>query len=217
MNHGSKQHGSEAAQRSWQAHLQVRRNDGRLPAFRPSDHALDSVMENRFTFGKPKAESKGPKVSENGYGVACSSEKHGKDKRQSSKHIYAYSEKVQPCNPETAKPCSKVAVSQSDRESKRFYVTLKDRVTGEERSVPVTLTTNFVRVLCYGKLVEFSLTNRSKGAFLDGRDGKRKPLSFAKSELRRLLGATEGDAAYATLCYMPPRNPATVLPDARVA
>lgn len=188
------------------------------PAFRPSDSAFDAVAEAVFTYGKVRGEGKGPSVHVNSHGAACSSEKNSKDKRQNGSWVRNFVPKaVQPCYPEAASNGNRVAVWQCDRVAVRFYVTIKDKATQEERQVPVTLTTNTVSVLSYGTLIEFSLTNRSKGTFGDSRDVKRHPLSFAKSELRRILGASVGDAAYAALVTLPPKCPTTKQPSASVA
>lgn len=177
--------------------------------FTPSGNVFDTVAENRFTYGKAK-----PKAWDfQGKVETPISPVERKDKRESSKHIFAFTPKAaELCCPPTLKPSNRVAVWQGDSVAKQFYVTKTDPVTKEETKFRVSMTTNTVSVLSYGQLIEFSHSTRSKGTFADMRDGKRKPLSFAKAELRRMLGATEGDKAYAALATLPPKRPTAEQP-----
>lgn len=207
-------HGSAANQAKWQA-IRAARRQGNVPdsqriARFGGDNAFGTVAENRLTYGKPESHPKGPSVHVNGYGTACTSERIGKDKRESGKHIFAYIPKAASNGyPAARLPLKVVAVSQGSRVAKRFRVDSIDRVTGEDTSILVTLVTNEIHVLCYGKHFVFSKTNRSKATYCDSRDGKRYPLYVAKAELCRMLGVTEGMAKYAELVALPPKRPAT--------
>jgi hypothetical protein len=93
---------------------------------------------------------------------------------------------------------SRAAGSQCGSETKRFKITVKDKVTGEPKEVLAKLTTTTLTVVSYGVAFHFVKTNRG-ASVLDTRDGLRKPQAFVRSELRRILGATEGDAKFTEL------------------
>ena len=81
---------------------------------------------------------------------------------------------------------------------KRFPITVKDRITGDDIEVLAKLEMREVNVLSYGKLITFSMKAGSK-TVRDSRDEKRKTLDFVKSELIRLVNEVEGSKLFATL------------------
>lgn len=229
-NDESKQHGIN--QPTWQATLvAMRQGDmdakGNLlpcdqrkanPSFRKSGNAFDAVAENRFTYGKAGHTTWDFDKSK-ATGAPATSKAERKDKRESGKHVFAWTPAVRPCDRVAAQPCGITAVWKGDRVDKRFYVTVTDPSTMEEKQILVTLTTNIVSVLSYGQIIEFSMSSRSKGTFGDSRQldatgkPKRHPLSFAKSELHRMLGVTVGNEAYLHLATLPPKRPTAPTPD----
>lgn len=212
-------HGSKANQATWQAKLAALRpnytaegKQGDGVSFRRSDNAFDAASENRFTYGKAKARQWDFDATQ-GARPPAPSRVERKDKREDGKWALQFTPKVeQPCYPAALRSSDITAVSKGNRVTKRFRVDTVDSVTGEDTSLLVTLVTNEIHILCYGKHFVFSKSNRSSATFTDGRDGKRRPLSFAKFELIRMLGLTEGLSKYAELITLPPKNPTTGKP-----
>lgn len=204
----------------WQGNIAALRQADKLPSFGKSGNAFDTVAENRFTYGKAKPNEWDFDRSEAGNSKAPVSKAERKDKRESGAHIRSFVPKtLQPCYPIAKQSGGIVSVSQGDRVAKRFRVNKVDPVTKEETSFLVTLVINTISILSYGQIFEFSCSSRSKGTFGDSRvldtKGKptRRPLSFAKAELCRILGVTEGMAKFAELTTFPKRNnPATLPP-----
>lgn len=93
---------------------------------------------------------------------------------------------------------SKTAGAVTSSTTKRYPCTVTDRITGQPIDVMVKLVTNVVHVIAYGMRFTFTKTNRGK-TVLDSRNGKRVRLEFARAELRRILGDSEGLAKYAAL------------------
>lgn len=181
---------------------------------RRSNHAFDSVADGLATYGRATHAQWDFDRSEAGrQGSRPISKAERQDKRQNGSWVRDFI-------PATRKPCDqvvqvnvhRVAGSLCDTAVKRMRIEVRDRVTGEETEIVAKLQTNTIYVSCYGKIVEFSMTNRAKGTFCDGRDGKRKPISFAKSELCRMLGHSEGMARFAELCQFDPPKCATLSP-----
>lgn len=190
---------------------------------RHSSNAFDTVADNLATYGRAThtnwdfdakvAKQQGSKATR----PVCKAER--KDKRQNGSWVRNFvPATVQPCYPAIAQTGNTVAGSLCDTGVRRYRVEKLDKATGEVVEITCRLITNTVSILTYGKIVEFSMTNRASGTFMDGRDGKRKPLSFAKSELHRMVGVTEGNKRYAELTHFPapksrtesPCNPAAV-------
>lgn len=92
----------------------------------------------------------------------------------------------------------RAACAVNESKTRRIQLDRVEPVTGETETIRFYLKTNTVFVLSYGKVFQFSMTNRSK-AILDSRDGSRRPVAWVKAELRRLLGCTEGDSQFAAL------------------
>lgn len=181
-------HGSEASQLQWQGNIAALRQGSKLPSFRASESAFDAVAENRFTYGKPAAAPKGPKVITNSYGMSCSSEKCPKDKQQDSKWVRDYV------------PRSEAIEQQRDLSTPEQFC----RVTWSHGHSD---SANEIRITAYGKALIFLKTHKQKATYGDSRFEKPQPIAFAKIELRRMLGVSEGDRAYELLC-----NPAALLP-----
>ena len=68
---------------------------------------------------------------------------------------------------------------------KRFKITVKDKITGDDKQIIAKLDIRVVNVLCCGMAFTFSCKSGSK-TVLDSRDGKRKSLDYVKSELTRM-------------------------------
>lgn len=81
---------------------------------------------------------------------------------------------------------------------KRYRATVTDKHTGLPTEVTVRIITTTVTVISYGVQFTFSKCNRGQSV-VDSRSGKRVSLSFAKAELRRILGDSEGARQYAAL------------------
>lgn len=117
---------------------------------------------------------------------------------------------LQPCNPTATEAekidiqkiarlkGSRVAGSCVDSKQRRMRVDVIDPATGDTEQRIFRLTTVTITVVAYGVMFRFIKTNRGQSV-LDSRTGKRVSQSFVKSELRRILGATEGDAKFAEL------------------
>lgn len=114
-------------------------------------------------------------------------------------------------NPVALQMRSRVAGSLGCTQQKRFRVEIADKVTGERVEVLCKLITYEVIVKSYGKVITFSTSNRAKGTFLDSRDGLRHPLSFAKTELARLLGTPVGAAQFRVLTGEAANEPQAVV------
>jgi hypothetical protein len=91
----------------------------------------------------------------------------------------------------------KPAVFNTDTESKRFRVTVVDKITGDETTVRMRIVTKSLMILCYGKTVEFRKTNRGNNV-RDMRTNTLRSPEFVKSEIRRLL-PTSAEQAIAEL------------------
>lgn len=127
-----------------------------------------------------------------------------KDKRQSSTWCRDFIPATkQPDYPLAKQDRCPVIVAAGSQRRRRFDVEVVNKTTGDVEQRTIRFRTNTVHILSYGKIVEFKHSSIANGTFLDCRDGKRKPLSFAKSELRRFLGLSEGDAKFAELTTFP--------------
>lgn len=196
-NHEPRSHGSEASQSEWQSRKAALRREAKLPFFPASESATDAVTENLFTFGKASKIRWNYKSSE--AGERCdrvTSEPERLDKSQDSKWIRNYV----PWSEDVTVPRDLVTTSQCSR------VTWLDALDD---------SANEITVIAYGKPVIFRKTHKQKATYGDSRFEKPQSLSFAKAELRRLLGATEGDYAFVLLCRpatLPPNDP-TLAPE----
>lgn len=124
---------------------------------------------------------------------------HPLDSRHDGKWVFGFVEKATPTETPAAEHPIRPVASMHSNESIRVSVEVVDKATGEREDRRFRIRKSIVSILTYGKLVEFSRTNMNGVTFRDGRDGKTKPLGFAKLELRRMLGVTEGDKEFAKL------------------
>jgi hypothetical protein len=133
-----------------------------------------------------------------------------RDKRQSASWVRDFvPATIRPDYPSAKQDRNVGVVAAGSQDRKRFRVEIT-QPNGETAEILCSLITNTIHVLSYGKIVEFRCTSRANGTFLDCRDGKRKPLSFAKSELHRFVGLTKGDELFAELTTFPKgKKPAT--------
>lgn len=186
-----------------------------------SDSAFQAVADGIATYGKAKPSKwdfDAETAKQSGTRTApVLSKAERKDKRQNCSWVRDFVPVTrQPDYGILAKQGNRVAGSLSSHTKPRITVEKLNRTTGEVETMRFRIQFNTISILSYGKFFEFRTSDRSSGTFRDGRDGKSKPLSFAKSELRRLLGATEGDLKFAELtkpfAAKPPRNPATLQP-----
>lgn len=184
---------------------------------KPSGSAFQAVADGLSTYGRAThcnwdfdaraAKQQGNKATR------PISKAERRDKRQDGSWVRDFvPANVLPCYPVAKQDRCPVIVAAGMQGCKRFTVETVNRQTGDREEIRVKLVTNTIFILTYGQTVEFSMTSRSKGTFLDGRDGKRKPLSFAKSELRRFLGITEGNAKFAELTTFPQPKVAPLSP-----
>lgn len=171
-------------------------------------NAFDTVALNLDTYGKATHATWDFDAGQQGCRAArLISKAERKDKRQDAKWVRDFIPAMQPGSPVMAKPCSRVIVAAGSQDRKRFRVEVT-QPNGEREEIMCSLVTNSIFIASYGKIVEFRCSSRAVGTFVDCRDMKRKPLSFAKSELRRFLGVTEGDARYTELtCFPAARQP----------
>ncbi len=87
---------------------------------------------------------------------------------------------------------SNVPVSWTHHKSmKRVPITVIDDTTGEPKQVLMRMIVNTIYVMCYGKEISFSKSNRGQ-TILDSRENKRRSVDFIISELTRILGQDEG-------------------------
>lgn len=94
---------------------------------------------------------------------------------------------------------SATATSLQQEKKRLANITIVDDA-GEEKEIANYLRTNTLHVTHYGHTFYFRKTNKSKLTVEDGRTGKRITLQNAFAELCRMLGATNGEAAYRQLC-----------------
>jgi hypothetical protein len=196
-------HGSRASQTEWQSRIAALRQGDKLPCFPRSSSATDAAIENRFTYGKARAQQWD---FDGKVGKQPVSKAERRDKRQDSRWItrnFVEADAVRSSYPVAKQPSNRVAVWQGDRETRRLRVRVTDPITHEESRILVTLTTNIVSLLSYGQMVVFRHSNRMKGTYGDSRQAKNQPLSVAKSELERMLGLTDGSEAYQHLISNP--------------
>lgn len=190
-------------------------NGGRAHGY--SSNAFDTVAQNLDAYGKATHANWDYDASvakQQGNSAARPiSKAERRDKREDGKWVRDFVPATLRSDYLTAKADRNIGIVAAGlQESKRFRCEVTDKTTGERVEIMCKLITNTVLVASYGKIVEFRCTSRSKGTFLDCRDMKRKPLSFAKSELRRFLGITEGDAKFTMLTTFPKGEDATLSP-----
>lgn len=168
-------HGSSANQAEWQRRKRDLRREAKLPCFPASENSFDAVAENRFTYGKAGKVRWAWKSGKQGDKVTSQSERL--DKSQDSKwaaraYVAPQHAVVQPRDLCCQEQCSRVTWLHSASDN-----------------------ANDIEVITYGKVVIFRKTSQMR-RFRDSRSPEHTlPLSFAKSELRRLLGVTDGDRA----------------------
>jgi hypothetical protein len=182
-----------------------------------SNSAFQAVADGLSTYGRAThtnwdfdadvAKQQGNKAAR----PVCKAER--KDKRQNGSWVRDFiPATLRSDYPDARNERNTGTVSQGCSATKRYRVEKLDKATGETVGIVCRLITNTVVILTYGKIVEFSMTNRASGTFMDGRDGKRKPLCFAKSELQRMVGVTEGNKRYAELTQFPATKSRTESP-----
>lgn len=181
--------------------------DGAAGKHGRSDSAFQAVADGVATYGKAVKNEWNHDSDAPHQAVKPLSKAERKDKRQNSSWVRDFVPATrQPSFPAFAKQSNRVAGSLGDQAQMRVTVE-RVNAAGETEEFRFRLRFNVVSILSYGKFFEFRRYERSSGSFRDGRDGKSKPLSFAKSELRRLLGATEGDLKFAALTApFPPKG-----------
>lgn len=170
----------------------------KLPSLRDSSHATDTVGQNVFAYGKAKPNSWDFDASHQNH-KHTTSKAGRRDKRQNGTWVFNFVEKKPSQPTPVANTKGVFNPSITDRENYRITVEVKNKETGEKEERRFRIRKVVVSILSYGQLIQFSRTNKNGTTFRDSRTNKTLPLSFAKSELIRLCGVTEGMAKFAEL------------------